>query len=474
MTETSPKTLHLQYELNEMIKAAVLTVCGKEYVDIINGSPGSEVKVYQKWASAGDFLCTCAKTIFRRHIGMTKQRKGGIRNVMEVTTVSEYGLETQRLYKSARELAKCIVNNFPETRRINLVADARIVDRGGHIIITTKPHLEWHMINDRLPCLECGLFYNAGQAMRMHQVWEHKMDYGDAQEVNRTTEMQLVLYTSSSSEIQSWTKEALSLTLQKDILQSDGLEACRRGDLKLLMGLVEAGHFDPLEAEDRNGSGSFCWAAGGGYLEICKYLYYECKFPINQLKGKRKRRRHPIHWAARNGHIHVVEWLVKEIKVDVGVGTEDGTTALHYAAWNGQGDMVHFLVDELGCEVNQLNSHGCNASQWCAMNGEMEILQYLYSHELDVTVVNRNGHSALHKGAMRGTTDVCKWLLSPASEGGGGLGWRHVQPDSDGFCPMLYAKHNGFNDLADWLGNEQKKLSLTSEEMISAEVGDVL
>jgi hypothetical protein len=463
MSETEPKTLHLQTELNDMVKGAVLNVCGPEYVEIVVGSPGSEVKMYQKWASAGDFICTCAKTIFRRHLGMMKQRGVETGGLMEVTTVSEYGLETRRAYKNARELARCIVNNFPENNRIALVADARIVDRGGHIIITSKPHLEWHMVNDRLPCLGCGLFYNAGQAMRMHQVWEHKMDYGDAQEVNRTTEWQVVLYTASKSDLQSWTKEALTIAQQKDTLQSDGLEACRTGDLDGLVRLVEAGLFDPLEAEDRNGSGSFCWAAGGGYLDMCKYLYNECKFPINLLKGKRKRRRHPLHWAARNGHISVVAWLVRDVGIDVGVGTEDGTTALHYAAWNGQSDMVRFLVDELGCDVNQLNSHGCNASQWCAMNGEMGILRYLHERHLDVTLVNHNGHSALHKGAMRGTTEVCKWLLLSVAEGGGGLGWRHVQPDRDGFCPMLYAKHNGFNELAEWLRKEQRKLSVTYE-----------
>ena len=456
--EKQPKTLHLLPDINVMMRGAVLASCGEEYVHMVLNSPGSEVKAHQKWSSAGDFICTCAKTIFRRHMGMLKQQ-GITGSVMKVTTVSEYGLRTDRIYKNARDVANSIVNCFPEHFSSTLIADVRIVDRGGHIILTTKPHLEWHIVSGRLPCVRCGLFYNEGHAMRMHQVWEHKMEYGDAQDVNRITEQQVVLYTASHSDLSMWSKEAAKCAELKDSLNSEGLEACRRGDLVSLQRLVRGGHFDPVTAEDRNGSGSFCWAAGGGYLDICQYLLDECHFPINDLRGKRKRRRHPIHWAARNGHIHVVEWLVREVDVDVGVGTEDGTTALHYAAWNGQEEMVRFLVEELQCDVNQLNTHGCNASQWCAMNGEMQILKYLHHHNLDVALVNLNGHSALHKSAMRGTWEVCEWLLRRCEEGGGGLGWRHVQPDRDGFCPMKYARYNGFVELADWLEVRQEELS---------------
>ncbi len=67
----------------------------------------------------------------------------------------------------------------------------------------------------------------------------------------------------------------------------------------------------------------------------------------------------------------------------------------------GHIDCCRWLVEVAHCDVNALNSFGCNASQWCAMNGSVPLVQYLVSKGLDVTLLNKNGHSVLHKAAMK-------------------------------------------------------------------------
>ena len=46
--------------------------------------------------------------------------------------------------------------------------------------------------------------------------------------------------------------------------------------------------------------------------------------------------RHALHWAARNGRVGVMAWLVGDHGMDVNDPTFDGTTPFHWAVWQGQ------------------------------------------------------------------------------------------------------------------------------------------
>ena len=152
-------------------------------------------------------------------------------------------------------------------------------------------------------------------------------------------------------------------------------------------------------------------------------------------------KRHAIHWAGRNGRIEVLDWLIDEISIDPDIGTEDGTTALHFACYNGQLFTCKHLIEKCRSnkkiDINKLNSYGCNASQWLALRGDVESMKYFLSEGLDYHILNNNGHSALHKAAIKGNTKACEWLITSIEDGGAGLGLKHMQPDDDNFTPML-------------------------------------
>ena len=216
--------------------------------------------------------------------------------------------------------------------------------------------------------------------------------------------------------------------------------------------------------------------------------------------GKYKKIRHALHWAARNGHIPICDWLINEKNVDVNIEADDGTVPLHFAVWTNNFEMVKWLVEKACCDLHKLNSYGCNASQWGALNGDVEMLILLQSYGLNLGILNLNGHSAIHKAAVNGRLKACQWLLTPreseveASQqnidksnydnhtslpsGGGGLNMKfHMQADRSGNTPAMIALNNGHDDTANWLNqhcslrniaNGNAKQCVTEECSISA------
>ena len=106
-----------------------------------------------------------------------------------------------------------------------------------------------------------------------------------------------------------------------------------------------------------------------------------------------------MHWAARNGRLEVCKWLVEQ-GCAADLPTHDGTTPLHWAVWQGQLAVCKYLVDGGLADVHARNSYGCNAVQWGAQSDVSEnsdMCRWLQSVGLDLTLLNHNGHSAVHK-----------------------------------------------------------------------------
>ncbi len=87
-------------------------------------------------------------------------------------------------------------------------------------------------------------------------------------------------------------------------------------------------------------------------------------------------------------------------------------------------------------------------------------MEFFKERGLDFSILNKNGHSALHKAAIKGNMDACKWLMSPD---GGSLEGRHCQPDDGGFAPSTFAINNGFPELSLMLQEFEKNCAVLGE-----------
>ena len=116
------------------------------------------------------------------------------------------------------------------------------------------------------------------------------------------------------------------------------------------------------------------------------------------------------------------------------------------------------FLHQIGCDINSLNQFGCNALLWCSQGAATpEIFSWLHSAGADFTLVNDNGHSALHKAAQRGNASTCKWLVDMylhKSESGVD-GFLLIGPDAEGACPSDLCGMNGHENLAKWLSKQE-------------------
>ncbi|KAL7557713.1 hypothetical protein ACA910_018507 [Epithemia clementina (nom. ined.)] len=182
-----------------------------------------------------------------------------------------------------------------------------------------------------------------------------------------------------------------------------------QGDLQTLQTLwIDTGHLDPQKDVDHNGATVLLWAAGGGHLELVRYLVETCQcHPQEQQQQLTTRNnrgfggRTALHWAARKGHDLVVEYLLNwaatttttaagtsaarnhggvdedengndnnnlTIKTMLEACTTDGTTALGWAAWQAHLPVLQVLY-RYGVNVHSVNNYGCNAALWAAQGG---------------------------------------------------------------------------------------------------------
>jgi len=208
-----------------------------------------------------------------------------------------------------------------------------------------------------------------------------------------------------------------------------------------------------LSLRDRNGSTAEHWAAGGGHLDCLSYLlelragiassssaqqeHKDTTTTTNNNNKKIRRRRDgktSLHYAARNGHNHIIDYLLSSQRKgqhgidddttpkmnEVDIPSGDGTTPLHLACYGGHLSTVQHLIQVHKANVFITNEWNCSVAHWTAMSlglagndTVIELCNYLYDVcGVDFGMYQKQGHTALHKAASRKNKHVIEWLAT--------------------------------------------------------------
>ena len=179
------------------------------------------------------------------------------------------------------------------------------------------------------------------------------------------------------------------------------------GELEILKGLADLGK--PLDDQDERGFTPLNWAARNGHLQIIQYLIEEknCSFEKFSFGGLR-----PIHHACNKNHEKIVRYLIKS-GCDVNATDENGDTALHYAAARGVLNIVIALIDA-GAEFSKSNSQGLTPLHKATIFGQLAIVRKFAEAGVNTSILSISdnvGDTALHYASRGGFAPIVKLLL---------------------------------------------------------------
>ncbi|GFU17072.1 hypothetical protein NPIL_427091 [Nephila pilipes] len=180
--------------------------------------------------------------------------------------------------------------------------------------------------------------------------------------------------------------------------------AARNGELKTLRDVLRKGFY--INDTDGNGWTSLHHAAYGGNLEVVEYLIDSSdNLHVKDTVCGRK----PVHIAAREGHINVVELFLNR-GVKVSDADENGWIPLHYAAWNGHLETVKLLINK-GADIHAKDStHGKKPIHIAAERGYTNVVELFLGSGMSVDDTDKEGRSSLYYAARNGHFEVVKIL----------------------------------------------------------------
>lgn len=98
----------------------------------------------------------------------------------------------------------------------------------------------------------------------------------------------------------------------------------------------------------------------------------------------------PIHFAARNGRLDCLVWLVTRSGVSPNAVSRNGATAAHDAAAMGHLDCLQYLLKRTKCSANDTTSEGATVLHMACRFGRLAIVEWLMEY---------SGSSPSEKGA---------------------------------------------------------------------------
>jgi len=140
--------------------------------------------------------------------------------------------------------------------------------------------------------------------------------------------------------------------------------------------------------------------------------------------------RSPLHWAAANGHMEVVERLC-EAQADVSSVDGNFDTPLFMAAANGKVSVMKLLI-KFNADVRQTHDSMWNLLHQAAANGQVEVLQMgVRDLKLDSSEADLAKHTPLHVAVLRQHRSAVKTLID--------LGARVNELGPSNYTPLQYA-----------------------------------
>ena len=179
------------------------------------------------------------------------------------------------------------------------------------------------------------------------------------------------------------------------------LDAAKSGNLEVVRLFVAAGM--SVNTATERGVTALHFAAYNGHLSVVQYLVGAGADLEATGKGKG---RMEFHWTAGGDHE-----LVQSLFDALTAASNDRWTALHFAAQAGHLAVVEFLVGA-GADLEATSNNRWTALHWAAIEGHLAVVKYLVGQGLSVTATDNNGKKPRDLAEDEGHGAVVNYLDS--------------------------------------------------------------
>ncbi|ERF73160.1 hypothetical protein EPUS_03001 [Endocarpon pusillum Z07020] len=184
------------------------------------------------------------------------------------------------------------------------------------------------------------------------------------------------------------------------------IKAVRRRRLSVAKLLLETENFDLKQITYKN---AFDDACANGHVDVMELLLRTGRVDVNSTN------RHgytPLSEAIQEGRASVVQLLLDHDEVDLNLQDDKGRTALHRASSKRKTDMVTLLLGTGNVDVNLKDGFGKTSLHMAADRGHASVVQLLSANdEVDLNLQDAWGWTALHYASSRVKESVVELLL---------------------------------------------------------------
>ncbi|GAB6027077.1 hypothetical protein CHUAL_013803 [Chamberlinius hualienensis] len=117
-----------------------------------------------------------------------------------------------------------------------------------------------------------------------------------------------------------------------------------------------------------------------------------------------------FHWCREGNALQVRMWL-DDTEHDMNQGDDHGFSPLHWAAMEGRINIVEILINR-GARVNALNMGDDTALHLAASLGHRDVVSLLLRNDAIISPVNEHGNTPLHYSCFWGFLEVSEDLIS--------------------------------------------------------------
>lgn len=160
----------------------------------------------------------------------------------------------------------------------------------------------------------------------------------------------------------------------------------------------------------------------------------------------------PLHKAAYNGHVEIVEYLISK-GADLNARSNSGSTPLHGAAFHGHPEAVRTLIEK-GAEIDIKNNGGYTPFLGACAGGRFDAASLLIEHGADINALTADSNSALQNALWNNNQDLVKILVEKGAD--------VDRLNQQGISPLYFAVAYRDEEISDLLIDKGSRFDITN------------